>query len=80
MRTRYFHILLAILTAVSPAIAQRKKAPPAAKVAEPQRGRLDGLDDFISGAMKDWKVPGLAITVVQDGKVVLLKGYGYRDV
>ena len=80
MRTRYFHILLAILTAVSPAIAQRKNAPRAAKVAEPQRGGLDGLDDFISGAMKDWKVPGLAITVVQDGKVVLLKGYGYRDV
>jgi CubicO group peptidase (beta-lactamase class C family) len=29
--------------------------------------------------MKDWKVPGLAIAVVQDDKVTLLKGYGYRD-
>lgn len=40
---------------------------------------LDGLDDFIAQAMKDWKVPGLALAVVQDGKVTLLKGYGYRD-
>ena len=80
MRPKYFLLVLAILTAVSPAVAQRKKALPAAKVAEPQKGNLDGLDDFITGAMKDWKAPGLAIAVVQDGKVVLLKGYGYRDV
>jgi CubicO group peptidase (beta-lactamase class C family) len=29
--------------------------------------------------MKEWKVPGVAIAVVQDGKVVYAKGYGYRD-
>jgi CubicO group peptidase (beta-lactamase class C family) len=40
---------------------------------------LDGLDDFINQTMKDWKVPGLAIAVVQGDKVILLKGYGYRD-
>ena len=30
--------------------------------------------------MKEWKVPGVAIAVVQDGKVIHAKGYGYRDV
>jgi CubicO group peptidase (beta-lactamase class C family) len=40
---------------------------------------LDGLDEFVTQAMKDWKVPGLALAVVRDGKIVLLKGYGYRD-
>lgn len=40
---------------------------------------LDGLDDFINQTMKDWKVPGLALAVIQDGKVTLLKGYGLRD-
>jgi CubicO group peptidase (beta-lactamase class C family) len=30
--------------------------------------------------MKDWKVPGLAIAVIQDGKVILSKGFGARDV
>jgi CubicO group peptidase (beta-lactamase class C family) len=43
------------------------------------KASLDGLDDFINQAMKDWKVPGLALAIVQDGKVTLLKGYGYRD-
>jgi CubicO group peptidase (beta-lactamase class C family) len=30
--------------------------------------------------MKDWKVPGLAVVVVKDGKTVFAKGYGLRDV
>ena len=30
--------------------------------------------------MKDWKVPGAAIAIVKDGKVILSKGYGLRDV
>jgi CubicO group peptidase (beta-lactamase class C family) len=53
--------------------AQPAAAAPAAKPT------LDGLDEFVTQTMKDWKVPGLALAVIQDGKVVLLKGYGYRD-
>jgi CubicO group peptidase (beta-lactamase class C family) len=30
--------------------------------------------------MADWKVPGAALAVVKDGKVVLTRGYGRRDV
>ena len=41
---------------------------------------LDGLDEFVANAMRDWKVPGVAVAVVQDGKVILSKGYGFRDV
>jgi CubicO group peptidase (beta-lactamase class C family) len=41
---------------------------------------LAGLDEFISAAMKDWKVPGLAIAVIRDGKIILSRGYGLRDV
>src|SRR6202023_1922060 len=40
---------------------------------------LDGFDDFVDQALKDWKVPGVAVAVVQGDKVILLKGYGYRD-
>ena len=29
--------------------------------------------------MKEWKVPGVALAVVQDGKVIYAKGFGYRD-
>lgn len=38
-----------------------------------------GLDKFVEQVMKDWKVPGIAIGVVKDGKLVFSKGYGYRD-
>jgi CubicO group peptidase (beta-lactamase class C family) len=37
------------------------------------------LDAFITEALKEYQVPGTAIAVVQNGKVVLLKGYGVRD-
>ena len=29
--------------------------------------------------MKDWKAPGVAVVVVQNDKIIMLKGYGYRD-
>jgi CubicO group peptidase (beta-lactamase class C family) len=38
------------------------------------------LDRLAADAMADWKVPGAALAVVQDGKVVLARAYGQRDV
>ncbi len=40
---------------------------------------LAGFDDFVEQVMKDWKVPGVAVAIVKDGKVLLVKGYGERD-
>jgi len=37
------------------------------------------LDSLVASAMSEWKVPGLAIAVVQSGAVALLKAYGDRD-
>ncbi len=36
------------------------------------------LDAYIENARKEWDVPGLAVTVVRDGKVLAAKGYGVR--
>lgn len=36
----------------------------------------DSLDRYIEKGMSDWQVPGLAIVIVKDGKVVVKKGYG----
>jgi CubicO group peptidase (beta-lactamase class C family) len=38
------------------------------------------LDALVAEAMGEWKIPGLAIAVVQNGGVALLKAYGLRDV
>jgi CubicO group peptidase (beta-lactamase class C family) len=40
----------------------------------------DSLDSYINNGIKKWNIPGLAIVIVKDGKVVLMKGYGVRDV
>jgi CubicO group peptidase (beta-lactamase class C family) len=39
----------------------------------------DSLDAYVNREMQRWQVPGLAISVVKDGKVVLSKGYGYTN-
>ncbi len=39
----------------------------------------DSLDNYINRGLKDWNIPGLAIVIVKDGKVVVMKGYGVRN-
>ena len=40
----------------------------------------DSLDSYIKQGMKDWNIPGLAIAIVKDDSVVMMKGYGVRDI
>ena len=39
-------------------------------------GLLEDLNKYIYSGMAIWKIPGLSIAVVKEGKVVLVKGYG----
>ena len=64
---RLFRLLIAMMTLLPAATADIK-------------GTLDGFDDFMSTAMREFKVPGAGVAVVKDGKIILAKGYGYRDV
>ncbi len=36
------------------------------------------IEALVTEAMKQWEVPGLGLAIVENGKVVLLKGYGVR--
>lgn len=36
----------------------------------------DSLDSYIKEGMKDWSIPALAITIVHDGNIITMKGYG----
>jgi CubicO group peptidase (beta-lactamase class C family) len=82
MRHRSISLLIIVMFVLSlaapiPSAAKRKaekSAPPVA--AKPGLG---DFDDFVNQALKDWKVPGVAVAVVQGNEVILLKGYGYRD-
>jgi len=50
-----------------------------AGAAQPQDNRLHGFDDIVTQAMSTWEVPGTAVAIVRDGKVIYAKGFGYRD-
>src|SRR5262245_47939654 len=41
---------------------------------------IPALELLIAEAMEEWKIPGLAVAVVQNGEVALLGAYGLRDV
>jgi CubicO group peptidase (beta-lactamase class C family) len=36
------------------------------------------LDAYVSSSMKTFEVPGMAVAIVKDGKILLTKGYGIR--
>src|SRR5579875_1419460 len=40
----------------------------------------DSLDNYVNRSMADWQIPGLAVCVVKDGKIVVMKGYGVQEV
>jgi CubicO group peptidase (beta-lactamase class C family) len=70
--TRSFRSLAAFVTAtVAPAFS-----PALAHAQNP----LAGLDSYIESAMKDWKIPGLAVGIVKNDSVVYLKGFGVRTI
>ncbi|MCY3930626.1 MAG: hypothetical protein OXH70_02795 [Acidobacteria bacterium] len=40
--------------------------------------RLQGFDEWVESVMTEWKVPGLGVAIVEDGKTVYARGYGWR--
>ncbi|HEX2190612.1 MAG TPA: serine hydrolase [Longimicrobiaceae bacterium] len=58
--------LAAILSLAPAALPAQQAAPP------------PGLDQEVARAMREFQVPGLAIGIVKDGRVVLTRGYGVR--
>lgn len=57
---------LALIAVASPAAAQT--AP------------LEGLDAYIEKVRAEWQVPGLAVAIVKDDRIVYAKGFGTREI
>ena len=66
IRKRALVTVSAMLIAAAPASARAQAKP------------FAGLDDYIASAMKDWKVPGVAVGIVRNDSVVYMKGFGVR--
>ncbi|MCO5949255.1 serine hydrolase [Mucilaginibacter flavidus] len=39
----------------------------------------DSLDFYINRALTNWRIPGAAVCIVKDGKIVLMKAYGIKE-
>ncbi len=39
----------------------------------------DSLDSYVKREMERWQIPGLAIAIVKDGKVIVCKGFGVKQ-
>ncbi|MBC7904130.1 MAG: serine hydrolase [Gemmatimonadaceae bacterium] len=39
----------------------------------------DSLDAYVERALKEWQIPGAAVCIVKDGKVLVMKGYGVKE-
>ena len=63
-----------ILLLLIPAFAPAQAPPAAAGVAAAD------LDAYARKVLADWHAPGVAIAVVKDDKVILIRGYGVREI
>ncbi len=66
---RVSRFIAALLMAVLPAALSAQSREP-----------FPGLDAYVNGAIKTWKVPGLAIAIVRNDSIIYAKGYGVQDV
>ena len=41
--------------------------------------RLEGIEKTIEQLLKEWNVPGASIAIVEKNKVLMTKGFGYKD-
>lgn len=39
----------------------------------------DSIDIYINRALTNWRIPGAAVCIVKDDKIVLMKGYGVKE-
>lgn len=60
----YFFLILFI---VSPIFAQNRFVN-------------DSLDNYVYEAMKLWNIPGVAVAIVKDGKIIVSRGYGVKEI
>lgn len=74
---RIVSLFMFILLAVSPALAM-----PGGETIKPiAPAELESfIDDYLAEQMEAHQVAGAAVSVVQNGQVILAKGYGYADV
>lgn len=75
MQKLAFPLLAFLLAWSAPGVAPRELA---AQSADVRQAHAEDLDAYVARVMATFEVPGIALAIVKDGKVVAAKGYGVR--
>ena len=67
----FLALIVSLALVLSPAVAAKKAEKPV---------DLKGFKEFVVRTMAEWEVPGMAVSIVKDGKVIFAEGFGLRDV
>jgi CubicO group peptidase (beta-lactamase class C family) len=78
MRTLLATLALTLSLASAPAGAAAPEAPQARDDAT-LPSQLDDFDAYVETVRRQFDVPGVAVAIIKDGKVVLERGYGVRE-
>ena len=76
-------LLVFAASAGAQAPSASNRTPPAISAATPSPALPAQLDDFgayVDSARKTFDVPGIAVAIVKDGKVVMEQGFGLREI
>ncbi len=70
MKPKFINVfIMTLLVVIGPGFARAQQA----------QGPGPAFDEYVNNAIKEWQVPGLAIAIVKDDRIVLAKGYGVRE-
>jgi len=72
--------LLICMSAAAAAAQAPAAAPAGAEPAPPLPEQLQDFDAYVEAVRKQFEVPGIAVAIVQEGRIVLERGYGLREI
>jgi CubicO group peptidase (beta-lactamase class C family) len=79
MRIMKFIISIAFTFVVSQSYSQSRTVKNSIDSRLAYQQKFPLIDKYIDSTLKEWNVPGLALTVVYKDQILYTKGYGYRD-
>jgi CubicO group peptidase (beta-lactamase class C family) len=66
---------------IAPSVgAQPTPSTPATPPLTLSAAQMRELDTYLDKARQDWRVPGMAVAIILDDKIVYMKGFGQRDI
>jgi CubicO group peptidase (beta-lactamase class C family) len=79
---RYVGVGIALSTfMIAPNLsAQQARLSPTTSPLTLSAAQMRELDTYLERARQDWRVPGMAVAIVLDDKIVYMKGFGLRDI